>query len=499
MNPAMDDDRSRQLRRAVYALLITLSAAGVLGRILAVNSVDRAGLESHLRKAGRDNWRQQRPFLSSNDRSRWATVRALVEHRTYAIDWVVAEPNWDTIDMVQHLDRKGMPRLYSSKPPLLATLLAAPYWFLHRLTGWTLGSHPYEMGRFLLVLVNLLPMMGMFVLVAKLVDRLGTTDWGRMFAMASITFGTFLTTFAVVLNNHLIAAVSASVAGYLAVRVAMDGVRSIGTLATCGAAAAFTATCELPALIFFVLLSLWLWRIAPRETARFYLPSAAVVAVAFFATNYIAHGSLRPPYMHRSETHPEDNWYDYTFVRDGRQRESYWRNPSGIDRGEPSAARYALHVLVGHHGIVSLTPIWLLSLLGMAGMCRRGRESDDKTDPKSVTAGSELQRNWSHWAGWAAVVAATSLVCLVFFLLRPQSDRNYGGMTSGFRWMFWLAPLWTICLVPAADRLARTRSGRAVGLVLLAISVLSASYPTWNPWTHPWITNLMLHLEWIHF
>jgi hypothetical protein len=60
-------------------------------------------------------------------------------------------------------------------------------------------------------------------------------------------------------------------------------------------------------------------------------------------------------------------------------------------------------------------------------------------------------------------------------------------MTSGFRWMFWFAPLWLVVMLPAADRLARPAGGKALALVLLTMSVLSASYPTWNPWTQPWI------------
>ena len=84
-----------------------------------------------------------------------------------------------------------------------------------------------------------------------------------------------------------------------------------------------------------------------------------------------------------------------------------------------------------------------------------------------------------------------SLVCLAFYLSRPQIDRNYGGMTSGLRWMFWFAPLWLVAMLPAADRLAHSRAGRGLALVLLALSVLSASYPTWNPWTHPWLWNFL--------
>ena len=75
-------------------------------------------------------------------------------------------------------------------------------------------------------------------------------------------------------------------------------------------------------------------------------------------------------------------------------------------------------------------------------------------------------------------------------------NRNYGGGTSGLRWMFWLAPLWLLTMLPMADILSRRRWTRALALVLLALSVLSASYPTWNPWSHPWLMNLTQNLNW---
>ena len=64
--------------------------------------------------------------------------------------------------------------------------------------------------------------------------------------------------------------------------------------------------------------------------------------------------------------------------------------------------------------------------------------------------------------------------------------------------MFWLAPLWLLTMLPMADVLARRRWTRGLALVLLALSVLSASYPTWNPWTHPWLMNLSQYLGWGH-
>ena len=65
----------------------------------------------------------------------------------------------------------------------------------------------------------------MYVLLAQIVERLGTTDWGRIFVMAAATLGTLLNTFAVVLNNHLIAAVSATISIYLLMRIWFDGER----------------------------------------------------------------------------------------------------------------------------------------------------------------------------------------------------------------------------------------------------------------------------------
>jgi hypothetical protein len=350
--------------------------------------------------------------------------------------------------------------------------MAGQYWLIHRLTGATLADSPYEIGRFMLVTNNVLPLLAYFVLLGFLADRFGTTDWARIFMMAAATFGTFLTTFVVAINNHIPAAVCVAVALYAAVRIWHDNARSWRYFAIAGFFAAFAAANELPALSFVVLLgAALLWK-APRETMLGYLPAALLVGAAAVGTNYIAHGSFRPPYMHRGQTDPSDNWYDYSYQRDGKLRDSYWRDPVGIDRGEPSTVQYAIHSTIGHHGILSLTPVWILSIWGLALLWKNGQRD------------------------LAIMICTLSLVCLVFYLSRPQADRNYGGMTSGFRWMFWFAPLWLVALLPAADRLAASRLGRGVGLVLLALSVMSASYPTWNPWTHPWLWNFMSYLGW---
>ncbi len=501
--PACATDETRKLRWGVYMLLIALSVGTMLGRIFAVDAVDRAAMqefrvkeemkrrETELKKNGLDGeplqkalaelqprvrarYRAERPFLSANDRSRWCTVRALVEPEMrvegfpYAIDKVVVQNNWDTIDMVKHDGH-----LYSSKPPLLSTIIAGEYWLIHRISGATLETQPYAIGRFMLVTVNVLPLAIAFLLLASLVERLGTTSWGRCFVMAAAAFGTFLTTFSVVLNNHLPAAVSAIVAVYCFVRVWFDDDRRGIWFFLAGVFAAFTAVNELPALSLLAAVAAALAWKDPRRTLLWFLPGALLVAAGFFGTNWIAHRSLTPPYMHRGGEGAA-NWYDYTYEKNGRTVESYWRNPQGLDRGELSASVYALHSLVGHHGIFSLTPIWLMSVAG--------------------TLVWLFQRRDPRLRQLAALLGAVSLVCVVFYVFLENEGRNYGGMTSGFRWVFWFAPLWLLLLLPAADAMANNRFWRAVALVLLAVSTLSAAYPVWNPWSQPWLWNFLGYL-----
>ncbi len=496
------------LRRGVYAILIALSVGGMVGRILAVNAVDKIGVdktnqdrqialrkqqlkdqgqpvddEAVAREVQEHFVGQQRPFLSANDRSRWDTIRALVENGTYAIDDIQNESGWDTIDMVRHRGADGQWHLYSSKPTLLTTLLAGQYWLIHHATGASLKDHPYEVGRFMLIAINVLPLILYFWLLARLAERYGQTDWGRIFVMAAATGGTFITTFSVVLNNHVTGAVTVLIAVYAALRIWHDSRREWYHFGLSGLFAAFTASDELPALCFLAILTAGLlWRF-PRQTLLYYMPPVLIVMAGFFGTNYIAHQSFRPPYMHRHDvvgnTVDPDDWYHFDYMRGGKLRPAYWNSPVGIDKGEPTIPVYALHALVGHHGIFSLTPVWLLALPGvvMLGWWRRYRLRE-----------------------LAILIGGVTIICVTFYIaiVKPL-DRNYGGMTSGLRWVFWLAPLWLIAMLPAADWLSAARWRRGVGYVLLALSALSASYPTWNPWVQPWLANFFVYLGWTHF
>ncbi len=530
MTTPLEDSR-RELRLAVYGLLIVISVGTMIGRIWTVKS-----------SLG------ETPLLSANDRSRWCTVRALVDHGTYVIDDVIFEDpvrkkrdrEWYTIDMVRHKGHDGREHYYSSKPPLLPTMVAGQYWLIKHTTGATLTERPFYVVRFMLILTNVLPLALYLCLLARLIEKYGKTDWGRLFAISAAAFGTFVTTFAVTLNNHVVAAVSAAIAVYAALPIWRDGERRWWYFAIAGLFAAFTAANEMPALSFFGLLSVALFWRSPGLTMLAYVPAAAVVAAGFFGTNFVAHKSLRPPYAHRvngallarvagdfdsqldrgeeipkelragiaeagidlSEravvglratedgwfiwdregadrlaivpesdgvrVHAWDNWYEYD--------RSYWLpgKKKGVDLGEQSRAVYAFNALVGHYGVFSLTPIWLLSAVGI---------------------GFWMGRKNERMRGFAVFVLTLTAVCLAFYLARPLKDRNYGGVSCGFRWMFWFTPLWLVALLPATDHIASRRTWRYVAIALLLVSVMSAAYASLNPWTHPWLYRYWGYLK----
>ena len=151
------------------------------------------------------------------------------------------------------------------------------------------------------------------------------------------------------------------------------------------------------------------------------------------------------------------NWYDYPG--------SYWlaknnEHKSEVDRGQPSQTLYAFHMFFGHHGIFSLTPIWIL---GFAGML-------------ALSCNTRLKLRWLGWMSLTLTVVVVS-----FYITRPQLDRNYGGFTSALRWLFWLAPFWLVCMMPVVDWLGRSKWGRVICYLLLAASVMSAAYSGSEP------------------
>ena len=538
----------QQRHWSIYWILIACAMAMVAGRIATVKNHAASTPEAST------------PFFSANDRSRWAAVRAMVDEKQFHIDDVIERGqmiHWDTIDKVQHLDAEGNMRSYSSKPPLLAMLVAAGYTAVKTLTGLTITTDTVTVTRILLLMFNGVFMFVLLFYLAKTIDCIRVRDWSRYYVLAFAGFGTFLTTYAVSLNNHLPAAAATMVTVYCLTKILRPANTLLprahwGTFLLAGLASAFAFASELPALSLVGITAAVCLLKSPRHMLTGFLPGALLVIAVFLGTNFMVHGQWKMPYMQRGDgevigkiapdsmaaltrvlddgqwpddlnkllpeplqfkvaavtkgdwpsTDPEverwivrdkfsdlqfvvrnenvnvnDDQGDFSIRRWGNWYEypdSYWlksnfERKSLVDRGQPDQMVYAFHVLLGHHGIVSLTPVWVLALAGMIVLLLAGRY--------------ELRL-------FGVIAILLTAVVLAFYIARPTVDRNYGGVTSGLRWVFWLYPIWLVCLLPMADSLSQSKFGRAVCLILLVISIASVSWSNLDPWVDPWLYQL---------
>lgn len=498
------------LRRSLYLLMLAVATGLMVGRVANVELLYEPSLHTPKPRPDKPGefyparkWPEKPPApwptFSSNDRSRWATVKALVEEHTFVIGRRVPDETapkgyrdvgvtfgdgFGSVDKVLHPTDH---LFFATKPPLLTLVAAGQYWVLHTAFQWNIDEHRWEVVVPILLLTNVLPLVLSLWLLSRLIEAYGTTDWGRLFAFAAACFGTFLPTFAITLNNHVPAACCVTVATYalLAPRHGkagppyyvegppIDGTSSPIRVLIAGLFAGLAVCMDLPAAAFAGAVGLVVLLQAPRHLVWF-VPAVLLPIAGQTWVNHRATGTWLPVYAQFG-----GEWYEYEGSH--WEKRKLWREGTverpdfpGIDFAEEPKPVYAMNLTVGHHGLFSLTPIWLLALVGLV-FPRREK-----------LAASRLHR-------------LTPLILLVVLGFYVYKTNNYGGWTSGPRWLFWLTPLLLLALVPAADRLAGSRVGRGLGYLCLGLSALSAAYPWSNPWRHPWLYQLAEYLDWVRY
>lgn len=460
--------------------------------------------------------------LGANDISRWCTVWSLLERGTYVIDecpwqdktqdkvlkpsklaapdaktsrlrkfeYAIAPQPWKEGESKEHF--------YSSKPPLLPTMIAGVLWPVRKALGVPLDhvidqkrlpryvekpveGSPGKVERVLetpkdpakwpvlvlylkpiVVLLNIVPLWLGLILYARLLDRHAPNDWAWYLSLFGAAWGSLLLTFTQTLNNHTVAASSAFFAVYALVRIWDEGARSAWWFAAAGFFGAFTACNELPAALFGVLLFLMLLARFPRRTVLAFVPAAAIPCIAFLATQYAAFGQFTPVY---------EEFGTHSYNYEG----SYWNTPLEMDRFnlEPeSKPTYLLHMTVGHHGVFSLTPLFVFSMVGVLRLL--------------------FPRRPMRALAWLTLVLTIAM--FVLYTWNPKA-RNYGGSTQGLRWVFWLIPFWMVFLPLGVSGGQTRRWVRALTLLALVVSVFSVGYAIRTPWSHPWILDAMEHLN----
>lgn len=488
-------------RRLAVKVLIVAALGVALGRLAAAERIYEPGMEA--KRGGKSVFLAGKnptptPMFGSNDRSRWATVRALVEDGTFVIGlrsrpdaalaalFAAATPleavtihavrlndrgiiftdGWQSVDKVLHPETG---EFYSSKPPLLSTLMAGAYYPLHHGLGLSFENDTFLLVRLLVGLLNLLPLPLYLWLLHRVGERYSTQPWTAMFLVTAGAFGTLVSPFFITFSNHVPAVYAALFLLVTLLKIDRDGASAgAAWYVLAGLLAGFMAVNELPALAFAGMAFLILARVSVGKAVFAYLPMMLLPLLAQVGLTYLVLGRIVPVYAETSSV-----WYQY--------EGSHWLpkpTSSGIDYAylKEDKYAYAFHLLVGHHGFFSLTPILLLGLVGLLMGLK----------PPTNRPSSEGPTALPWWL--APAVLVVSVVVIGFYLYKSN---NYGGVTNGARWLMWLVPLWLVAMLPAVDRLARWRWGRGLALLLLLLSALSASYYDWSPWRHPWIYNAM--------
>lgn len=438
----------------------------------------------------------------ANDISRWCTVWSLLERGSYKID----DCPWQdqTQDKVLRPDPFATPaegedaprHFYSSKPPMLPTVIAGILYPFRAAIGVPL-DHVVSQARLeryvskevdgetvrvletpdpvpwpsyifyfkpIIVLLNIVPFMLVLVVYARYLDRFAANEWTWLFCLFSASLGLLLLSFNQTLNNHTIAAYSAFFALYGLMAASSREQPGAWPFLVAGFFGAFCACNELPAALFGIMLFLALVVRDPRSTLKYFVPAAAVPILLFFVTQYAAFGQLRPVY---EEFGTES--YEY--------EGSYWTTPLEMDwfnKHPESNAKYLFHMTLGHHGVFSLTPIFLFSIYGAARL-----------------VASRL-KDGSRAIGWMTLILTIALIA--FYTWNPKA-RNYGGSTQGLRWLFWLIPFWLFTLPRGVESGQRRAAVRWACAAALGVSVLSVGYALRTPWSHPWLLDLLEHLN----
>jgi hypothetical protein len=386
-------------------------------------------------------WNLQDSSLdNANTGSRYATIEALVDYGTYSID--------DT-RYVRTIDKYQVDGHYiSSKPPTLPTLAAGVYWAYQQLTGKDIAHHEGSVVRLVSFctggLGHLLFLIYFYRLLVLLLER----ELAILVTMAGASFAYLGVAYATHINNHSIAAGLAMCGLYYACAIRM-GKAKAWHWPLAGVVLGILPAIDVPCVGISGLITLYLLAHDWKKTLLWFAPALLPGLVTHLALTYSISGSFKP-FTINSEL---KNFKGFHF-----------RNAGGIDGLREPKHIYAFNVLLGHHGVFSMTPLYLFGLWEL-GSCLRHR------------------RYWRE----SLLCAAALLAFFGFYIFRT---RNYGGWCVGMRW---LVPVMPLLLLYFGLWLDRVRVGRAWWALVLPAFLVSCfnvqdgltspfQYSVWSNW-----------------
>lgn len=419
---------------------------------------------------------RQQVAYGVNDGSRLNTVYYLLQYGTYEYlpetrpwsirsdtlavgpDDPINRPVLRTIDMIC-VDGK----FYSSKPPLYPTCLAGIAWLTQKIGFVTMYDKPRVIVRTLIIVGQVLPLMICLILLRRHIYQITESPFARNVSMLVACMGTYLTPWVNTINNHVPAAAVSMIALDAFLRIWYEGRREWYWFAIAGFFAALTATFELPAGLLAVAMFVILLTLHAPRTLMFGLIAAAIPTAAALYLNHVVTGQLVPAY---EQVDTQGGFYDYPG--------SYWGRRKGVDALNEPWYVYLMHMTIGHEGFFSLSPILLVALAGMI---------------------LQIRRRGDRWQ-FAVLVLSLTVAVMGTYVYKT---RNYGGGCMGFRWLFWILPMWLLFLPYGVKLMTHSFIRQICLYACLAISFFSVSFAWDNPWKRPWLRILLREWDWINY
>lgn len=389
---------------------------------------------------------------SWNDVSRLASVEALVEHGTWAIDNTALVAHTGDVIVINGLT-------YSDKPPVLTFMASGLYAVLHRFFGLQLVPRecdPHASACYCfallcpqrpdwayywltLILVGI-PSAFLLALFYRIAASLGQSNALALLLTGVLGLGTLVLPYSLVFNNHIPTAACLMLGLYAALQSTWDLAHPRRWLWLAGFAAALAFTLDLVAslfLVFFLVDAV----LHHRRNVWPFLIGALPPLLLMVALDWWIVGDPLPPMLHAAA-------YVYP---------TSLLNPTiGGVRTASNVPAYVFDMLVGERGFFAFTPVMLWVVVSLIAWLR------DKN-----------RRVWSR-----AIIVA--LACLSVAVYIGGFTESLGGDAYGSRWFLTMTPLLFVFAAWPTSYRTLTR-----WLIFGGLCVLSG-YAAWQGALDPW-------------
>ena len=379
----------------------------------------------------------------TNTRSRMITVERLVEKGTF-----IHRSDADSTPFKLSIDAIEVNgNIYSSKPPNYPLLMAAESWLIFQLSGNHFYPHFKSYLRILTFLNQVFPYTITLLIVLLFAKDFTADKWTINYLLLAFSIGSLAFGYAVAINNHTVSALLFFISFYLTYLVIYKQYQSALLYFSIGFLSGFAASIDLPGLAFSVFFIFLLMR-RHWKLSFWSILGLAIPLITSAAIFYSISGSIKPFYL-------QGHLYHYSG--------SYWNNPGGLNSLDESKWAYLFNITLGHHGLFSITPVLILTLISFINTTIRKQQF-----LKKLT--------------WGIMFCSLA----VFSFVMVKTD-NYGGYCIGLRWFILFMPMWVFLALPTIMTWRKKLAGRITLSSLLLFSlpaVAQALY--WDPYVRGW-------------